>query len=375
MAEKRILIVDDHKEAARLLRAHLETLDHRLLMDDVFSGEEALLEIGRGQVDLLVADVRLPGISGIELMRKFKARRSDARVILISGVTDPKIRQEVAQAGADAFFFKPIDIPDFLDAVERSLGLVDTILQPELHLHAQELEEENNNQTRVAEQIAELHRTLNATAVLLVGNDGKVLFRNGSLPDPQLETALMPNLMTTFHAGVKISHFLGQNRPDHFYSFRGENYDLFITPAGESYCLLALTRPILLSELSDVAIKMDAAAKLVVLSLARMGISAQSENSEIENSLPPVESSTPVEESPAPEPLQKPEPEPPAPINEIPADASLEDLFASAGKIDSQDADAFWESFSAEEIKPELSSGSSLSYDQAAQLGLAPQDE
>lgn len=373
MADKHVLIVDDHKEAARLLRSHLENLNGDLSMEDVLSGEEALLEIGRGQVDLLIADVRLPGISGIELMRKFKARQEDAQVILISGVTDPKIRQEVAQAGADAFFFKPIDIPEFLDAVERCLGLVDTILQPELHLQAQEIEEENyHNDTRVTEQIAELHSSLNATAVLLVGEDGKVLFRDGSLPDPQLETALMPNLMTATNAGVKISHFLGQNRPDHFFSFRGENYDLFITPVGEGYCLLTLTRPILLSELSEIAMKMDAAAKLILLSLARMGISAEVDEA-------PTQASPPVEESPAPEPIQEqepePEPEPALSAKELPPDAALEDLFSSADKIKAQDADAFWESFSSEEIKPELSNGNSLSYDQAAQLGLAPEDE
>lgn len=368
MAVKRILIVDDQKEAARLIRSNLETLEHELSMEDVLSGEEAMLEIGRGDIDLLIADVRLPGITGIELLNKFKARNENARVILVSGVTDPKIRQEVAQAGADAFFFKPIDIPDFLDAVERSLGLVDTILQPELHLHAQEIiEEETEDDSRVTELVAELHHSLDATAVLLVGESGQVLFRDGSLPDPELETSLMPSLMATFNAGVKISHFLGQNRPDHFFSFRGENYDLFISPVGDGYCLLVLTRPIMLSEMGDIAVKLDTAAKNILLGLVRMGVSSHPAETVAESSL--LSDATAAEAAAE-------ETEEPAPLPEdLPADEKLEDLFASADKIITQDADAFWEAFSAEEVKPELSSSDSLSYDQAAQLGLAPQED
>jgi len=365
MAVKRILIVDDHKEAARLIRSNLETLEYDLAIEDVLSGEEAMLELGRGKIDLLIADFRLPGISGIELMDKYKAKNPDARIILISGVTDPKIRQQVAQAGADAFFFKPIDIPEFLDAVERSLGLVDTILQPELHLHAQEIKEiQQQDTTRVAEIIAELRTALDAIAVLLVGEDGKVVFRAGSLPDPELETSLMPSLMTTFNAGVKISHFLGQNRPDHFYSFRGENYDLLSTPTGDSHCLLMVSRPIMHNEIGDLAVKLDTASKNILLALARMGVSSDLSDEKIPPPQPAVEIA----------PASQAEPKT-TPREDLPADSRLEDLFAVAQEINEQDADDFWETISVQEIKPELNSGDSLSYDQAARLGLAPKDD
>ncbi|MEJ2756937.1 MAG: response regulator, partial [Anaerolineales bacterium] len=233
MAGEHILIVDDHKEAARLIRRHLETLEQEFIIEDVFSGEEALLELSRGETDLLIADVRLPGISGLELMDKLKARNPEAKVVLVSGVTDPKIRQQVAQAGADAFFFKPIDVPEFLDAVERTLGLVDTILTTEIKLHMEEIFDESTAaqpQVGMTELITDLRVSLNATAAMLVGDQGQVLVRAGDLPDPELETSLMPVLMRAFTAGVSISQFLGQNTPDHFYSYRGENYDLFLAP-------------------------------------------------------------------------------------------------------------------------------------------------
>ena len=60
MTAKRILLVDDQRDVTRMLRASLETLGHHFTIVDVPSGEEALLEIKRGGVDLLITDVRLP---------------------------------------------------------------------------------------------------------------------------------------------------------------------------------------------------------------------------------------------------------------------------------------------------------------------------
>jgi len=75
-------------------------------------------------------DYRLPGISGVELMQKVRQVHPDVKVILIAGKTDPRIRKEVPSR-ANAFFIKPVPIADFLDSVERHLGLVKTILPPE----------------------------------------------------------------------------------------------------------------------------------------------------------------------------------------------------------------------------------------------------
>jgi hypothetical protein len=157
---------------------------------------------------------------------------------------------------------------------------------------------------------------------------------------------------------VRISHFLGQHIPDHLFSFRGENYDLFLAPVGEAYCLAVTTKPTLAQELGKIAKEVQGTAKAVLLSLAKLGVSTQSRGPQ-----------TPEEpEKPKTAPLEVPE-EP------GPSDEELEDLFAQAAEVKKQDADAFWDSFSADEVKPELSSSDSLSYDQAVQLGLAPSED
>jgi len=70
MADKfRVLIVDDHQEIRTALRANLEALEVDLDLDlvDVPSGEEAIVEVVGTGIDLLIADIGLPGLSGIEV--------------------------------------------------------------------------------------------------------------------------------------------------------------------------------------------------------------------------------------------------------------------------------------------------------------------
>lgn len=353
MSGYRILIVDDQKEATRIIRSCLESLEQEFIIDDVLSGEEAILDLSRGPVDLLIADVRLPGISGLELMEKFKKQNSEVKIVLISGVTDPKIRQQVAQAGADAFFFKPIDIADFLDSVERILGLVETILPPELRIQQEEIIDQEKEATGMTKRITELRDELNATSVFLVGEHGQILVRAGGLPNAEIETALMPTLISAFTDGVRISHFLGQQNPDHLLSFRGENYDLLLAPVGEAFCLLVTTKPTLIKETGKIAKSIQATTKSVLMSLINMGVSTHSRET------PPAAESQPV--------LEK--------SQETLPDPELEKLLAGGKQVPQKDADAFWESLTTEEISPNIESGDSLSYDQAVQLGLAPTED
>lgn len=122
MARFRVLIIDDQHEVRRVLRAGLETLGDEFEILDLPSAEEALLEMSRRPVDLLVADIRLPGISGLDLYEKIQKRGSDLKVILITGMSDPSIRLQMTEARPEAIFFKPIGMEGFLDTVQRCLA-------------------------------------------------------------------------------------------------------------------------------------------------------------------------------------------------------------------------------------------------------------
>jgi len=232
MANPCVLLVDDQKDIVRLLHSTLQTLGHALDIVDAPSGEEALLEASRRKVDLLVSDYLLPGISGVELMRKIKVRNPDMKVVFISGMTERKARDEMLNAGAVAVFDKPIPLADFLDAVERGLGLVRTIFPPE---SGKEVEE--HHQT-LSEVLVGFRQKIKADAVYLISERGRVLARAGDLYDSSMEVSLLSALMGIYAAGVKVSRIIRQERFDNFHVFRGGDHDMILIPVDTSHALL-----------------------------------------------------------------------------------------------------------------------------------------
>src|SRR6185369_5774823 len=207
-------------------------LGHQLDIVDAPSGEEALLEASRRKVDLLVSDYLLPGISGVELMRKVRVRNPDLKIIFISGMTERKAREEMLGAGAVAIFDKPIPLADFLDAVERSLGLVRTIFPPETTKDV-----EQSRQT-LSDLLGGFRKKIKADAVFLISDRARVLARAGDLSDSSMEVSLLSALMAIYSAGLKVTRFIRQERPENFHVFRGEDHDLILIPVDISHALL-----------------------------------------------------------------------------------------------------------------------------------------
>jgi DNA-binding NarL/FixJ family response regulator len=218
-----------------LLRSALETLESDLDVIEIPSGEEAILHSTNNRVDLLVSDYRLPGMTGIELMHKVHINHPRAKVILVTGQTDPRIRREVAEAGADAFFIKPVPMADFLDAVERHLGLVETLLPPE-PISTDDTEIKRT----IPDLLAGLRQDLSAIAVLLLNDRGRILARAGDLPDRENEVALVASLVSIYSAGQNVSLQLGQKTSSNWSVFNGGTYDLVFAPVGLTHAMLVI---------------------------------------------------------------------------------------------------------------------------------------
>src|SRR5574339_1139478 len=232
MAAPTILLVDDQRDIVRLLHSTLQTLGHQLDIVDAPSGEEALLVASQRKVSLLIADYLLPGMSGVELMRKIKVRNPDLKTIFISGYNDRKARDEMLQAGGVAIFDKPIPMAAFLDSVERSLGLVRTIFPPE-----SSMETEANRRT-LSELLGGFRQKIKADAVFLISDRGRVLARAGDLYDSSMEVSLLSSLMAIYSASLKVSRFIHQESLENYHVFRGADYDLILIPVNSSHALL-----------------------------------------------------------------------------------------------------------------------------------------
>ena len=110
----RVLVVDDEPDVEVLFRQQFrrEVRQGLYLLDFALSGQEALDKldgcIGE-EIILLVSDINMPGMSGLDLLPKVKARRPDLSVFMISAYGDAERVQTALERGASKFVTKPVD--------------------------------------------------------------------------------------------------------------------------------------------------------------------------------------------------------------------------------------------------------------------------
>ena len=119
-----ILVVDDMVETRRLMRRILERGRFRVI--EAGTGEEALRSIETSRPDLVVLDLRLPGMSGFDVARAVRASADPivaATVLLAcSASVQAEVRREAIEAGCDDFEGKPFDVRVFADRVRELIA-------------------------------------------------------------------------------------------------------------------------------------------------------------------------------------------------------------------------------------------------------------
>ena len=109
-----VLVVDDEPDVEVLFRQQFrrEVREEQYLLDFALSGETALHKldgcVGR-QIILLVSDINMPGMSGLDLIPEVKARRPDLPVFMISAYGDAERVKTALERGASKFITKPVD--------------------------------------------------------------------------------------------------------------------------------------------------------------------------------------------------------------------------------------------------------------------------
>ena len=112
MDDLNVLMVDDETEFLDTLIKRLKK--RKLNVGGVNSGEEALAIVGEKSIDVVVLDVRMPGIDGIETLRKIKAINPLVEVIMLTGHASLEVAVEGMELGAFDYLMKPVDIDELL---------------------------------------------------------------------------------------------------------------------------------------------------------------------------------------------------------------------------------------------------------------------
>jgi CheY-like chemotaxis protein len=121
-----ILVVDDEPDVADLFRQRFrrETRDGTYVMHFAHSGEAALQQLTEGiepQLIVILSDINMPGMDGLELLRHVKEQRPDMPVMMVTAYGDDERRRRASELGAFEFLSKPVDF-DQLKAQLRQLA-------------------------------------------------------------------------------------------------------------------------------------------------------------------------------------------------------------------------------------------------------------
>jgi CheY-like chemotaxis protein/predicted regulator of Ras-like GTPase activity (Roadblock/LC7/MglB family) len=326
MADPRILLVDDQRQVTRMLRTSLELSGRSYDIVDVRSAEEALHEMERGPVDLVVTDLRLPEMTGLELIARIRQTHPSMRAILVTGQPTRQVEAQARALGVVAFIPKPVSTTLFLQAVDRAL------IEEQTGLPVPAIVGES---ARAAERLMTMQRELGAGLAILVTVEGAILLRAGDDDAEMIEPAVR-DAAAALAAGLRASEHQGNDRPANFLYLDGNPYHLYITNVGLDRALIV-----------GFAARQEPWQMGAIFHYARRIVD---ELGEILGSMKSVPAS-------------------PVPATAEPAGASFEEPPTTPRAVQ-----AFWDEAAASSSGQAPGKEGALSYEQARKLGLIPDD-
>ena len=114
----KILLVDDEEDFVRTLAERIQMRD--LNSNIALNGQEALRIVEDDIPDVMVLDLRMPGIDGMEVLRRVRKAYPEVKVIILTGHGSKKDEEEARRLGAFEYLEKPVDINKLIDMIKRA---------------------------------------------------------------------------------------------------------------------------------------------------------------------------------------------------------------------------------------------------------------
>jgi len=170
----RILVVDDEIQVVHIFRDLLTQQGYEV--EDCDNGDDAILKVTNGKFDLVLTDINLPGVDGLEVIRAAKAADKDTCVIMITGYASTTTAIDALRQGAYDYITKPFDLWETAKAIERGL-------------HSRMLSREN---ARLLKELAEANAVLQQHEEILKRKVERATHRMASLYEAgkQISTSL-----------------------------------------------------------------------------------------------------------------------------------------------------------------------------------------
>jgi DNA-binding response OmpR family regulator len=121
MANKtRLLYVDDEDALRELVKSQLEGEGFQVETAD--DGDTGIAMLGKHPFDVILLDMRMPRVNGIEVLKHIRAKKIPSRVIVLTAVDDLSVAIEAVKNGANDYITKPYDLTALVTAIQRVLS-------------------------------------------------------------------------------------------------------------------------------------------------------------------------------------------------------------------------------------------------------------
>lgn len=378
---KQILVVDDHFEMLEFLRSMLELSNQDYEVLAVPSAEEGLLELRRGIFDLLITDVRLPGMSGFDLVRRMKKLGHETPVIMITAYSSAQGKAEAEELGVFRYFPKPLDTDDVLSAVHMALHGESVVLSvPTTAVSA-----ETSVSATVQKRLETLRTDTGAIQLMLATLEGSMVFTAGKthrLDLAGLAEIIARNIQDSFLLADKLE----TSSPFTLQYHAGDKIELYCASVGVGYFLtLFFDADSRRGRIGTIWVFTQRAIRDIVPFLTGESgevVAREMQETAVPASIPPSISKPPAQQpKAAPPPVVTPEPEPelePLPALELDPlnveSSELADLLASTETESAEaiDLDAFWDDALTDDTSDVMARGMSL--EEAREKGLIAPD-
>ena len=363
MDAKRVVIIDDEMVLGQLLQAAFATLSGHIEVSVVPTAEEAKSAFNKNPLHLIVSDVKLPGMSGLEFSTQIRKQDKEVKIILVSGLNDPNLREKALAAGADAFYPKPVEMRDFLETSARLLGLSaqSTRISPRQVIDLRS--------DLLVDSLIGLRQELSAIAVTLIDDHGKIIASAGDAPDENLAEKVVPYLIAATNSLKRVNGTLQPEIEENVLSIRGSVFDLVVSPVNNYLMVVFLKH-------TKSSVRMAVAFDALTDALTELNQKISEINEQY-----PTETHPEIEEVLAAAPvITSAGTTPPAAAAEETTAETLHGDFdklfskSKSAELKTEEIADFWEAATSAPSFSDAREPGLLSFDEASQLGLTPKD-
>jgi CheY-like chemotaxis protein len=233
MTAKNILIVDDEPKVGYTLKASLESLGSDYVVAQAYSAEDALSVLARKPYDLVVTDLRMPGMNGLDLIGRVKRDTPQTQAILITAYGSDDVAAASDRLQAAHYFTKPFRIDEFVRVVVDTLKLpASKDASPAANKHFKWL----------VQRLHDLRFEVGAQYVILADMSGRLMAESGTIDD--FDPALLASMLSrSLSPSTEVAQQLRGERLFNLVYHEGARYDVYAANVEEDlFILLAFDR-------------------------------------------------------------------------------------------------------------------------------------